>query len=442
MPHQRHGQVGVTAVNIVLYELLRGLVQLGHEIVLQLLFNQHRSSTALSSIEEKELMHLRKTLGIEILPSIYPEQYMTRVKPRSRVWKLGGLVWRLFTGARIKDFYPAIKVRDAICTTVYSNKADAILTIWSPEGVAATHGLRGVPRIAYQGDIDFLPREVRFKDWALFSNQVTPYHRHGIRKALRTLIQRAQLDQFKRAHLWLMSDVNVIANVTASNANFYNRHGHTRSIYIRNTWSDPGSNRISPRDNLPVNPSDRTTKIIGHVGDLDRTGSTYGLKFLLVDLIPKLKVAMDGLEYQIHIIGGGEVAPTLKPWLRNERIIIRSYVKDLDTELRSSDMFLLLNNAGSYQAAFTRHILAWSMGLCLIVHANSKKAIPEIAHIENALVGSTPDEVAQMVFLAATDPDLNSRLRQGGRATYEKYFAPSVVAGALSKEVARVVAGS
>ena len=47
---------------------------------------------------------------------------------------------------------------------VRSDRIDAILTIWSPEGVAATHGIGDVPRIAYHGDVDFMPTLVRTRD--------------------------------------------------------------------------------------------------------------------------------------------------------------------------------------------------------------------------------------------------------------------------------------
>jgi hypothetical protein len=102
-------------------------------------------------------------------------------------------------------------------------------------------------------------------------------------------------------------------------------------------------------------------------------------------------------------------------------------------------MFLLLNNAGSYHAAYTRHLVAWSQGLCLIVHENSRRAIPEIRHMENAIVGSTPEEIARMIRMAATDQELNLRVRKGGRATYERYFTPAVVVRTLADEIARAV---
>ena len=126
----------------------------------------------------------------------------------------------------------------------------------------------------------------------------------------------------------------------------------------------------------------------------------------------------------MHVIGGGDVVPSLKPFLKQDRLVMRGFVKDLDKELRSSDVFLFLNNAGPHLANFTRHVIAWSMGLCLVAHANSRKTLPEMTHMENALIGNTPEEIARMVYLAATDKDVNLRIRRQGRLTFERHFAP------------------
>jgi len=440
VPSQKGNRMGVTAVNIVLCELLGGLSRLGHKIVLQMLFNPFRSTASLSSVEEGELLHLKEA-GMEVLPAIYKEDYLPPVKSATLLGVLTKISRNLFGVAGIEEFYPSIRVREVVCDRVRSHNIDAILTIWCPEGLASTQGCEGVPRVAYQGDIDFIPAMMRAKDVLLFSDLAS--QKPGfVRKQLGWFLTRFRLAKFKQAHLRLMREVDVVANVTASNADFYKKHGHPGSVYIRNIWSDMGVEG-SPdfEKNQKGKKSNRPIKIIGHVGYLNRTGSTYGLTFLLVDVLPRIEQMMKGLDYQIHIIGGGEVAPALKPRVQNGRVLMRGFVEDLDGELRSSDIFLMLNNAGPYQAAYSRHILAWSMGLCMIVHANSRKAIPEITHEGNALVGSTPDEIAQMVFQAATDSDLNLRIRRGGRATYEKYFTPSVVAEALSEEIARVVAG-
>ncbi len=429
--------MGVTAVNIVLCELLKGLTRLGHQIFLQVLFNPFRSAALMSSAEEGELLHLREA-GVEVLPAIYREEYLSSAKSAIR---LGKIIKNLFGETQLEEFYPSIRVREVVCGRVRSCNVNAILTIWCPEGVAATQGCEEVPRIAYHGDIDFIPGMMRATDPWLFSGP-SSQKPNFIHRQLGGLLTRFSFTKFKKAHLRLMEKVDVIANVTASNADFYTKHGHHGSVYVRNTWSDPGVEDLPDFEKNRATRRNRPIKIIGHVGYLNRTGSTYGLKFLLVDLLPRMEQVMKGLDYQVHIIGGGEIASALKPWLQDGHVLMRGFVEDLDRELRSSDIFLMMNNAGPYLAAYSRHILAWSMGLCLVVHGNSQKAIPEIAHGENALVGSTPDEISQMIFRAATDPDLNSRIRRRGRATYERHFTPSVVAEALSKEMARIVAKS
>jgi glycosyltransferase involved in cell wall biosynthesis len=213
---------------------------------------------------------------------------------------------------------------------------------------------------------------------------------------------------------------------------FYAQHKHPHSIYARNTWPDFYRNRLNIAERAgSLRLAKHTIKIIGHLGYLNRTGSSFGLRFLTKSLSEIDKIMAD-LNYEIHIIGGGEIASGLRQYTNHEHLVWQGYVEDLDHELESSDIFLLLNNAGPYQAAFTRHLVAWSMGLCLIVHANSVKAIPEIAHMENALVVSNSAELAQSIFLATTNADLNRRIREGGRATYEKYFTPQSVAATLS----------
>ena len=82
---------------------------------------------------------------------------------------------------------------------------------------------------------------------------------------------------------------------------------------------------------------------------------------------------------------------------------------------------------------------AWAQGLCLIVYDNSRLAIPEIKHMENVLVGSTAEEVAQMISLAVTNRELNLRLRKGGRGIYGRFFTLGAVAQTLDAEIGRAV---
>jgi glycosyltransferase involved in cell wall biosynthesis len=298
--------------------------------------------------------------------------------------------------------------------------ADAVLTLWSPEGLAATEGLTDAPRIAYQGDIDYQPQECRIHDEELFGKT--------------SFRQKRDVARLKSVDLQLMQGVDAIANVTASNAEFYRARGHRHSSYVRNTWPDR-ANVVEWHGRKPGTPA----RIIGHVGYLNRTGSAYGLRFLLRELAPELANAMQGIDYEINVIGGGELPVALRSAAQQPHVRMLGYVPDLDAEMASCDVMLLLNNAGPYQAAYTRHLVAWSRGLCLIAHENSKKAIPEIVHGENAFLGKTAKEIAGFVRLAVTDTETNMKVRAAARRTFEKYFTPKSVAADLMNVVRDIV---
>ncbi len=444
IPDRRHGIPGITAVNIVVYELLNSLQNLGYDIVHQIIFNSYRNDPELTSEEQERIKEVSDSLDIKILPPIFFDQYSRNAQAsnqKSRLMRIINIFLGIFFPERMFSWlYPAVSAKKIVENRVSLENVDAVLTIWSPEGVAATYGLSDVPRIVYHGDIDFAPFEARVKDHQIIFEGTNAQGINKFRSAVELQKLKIVLAQQKRVHLKLMQDVSVIANVTASNADFYTHFGHPRSVYVRNTWSDSSSydnkNNFSPQQEigLPRSP----IKVIGHVGYLNQTGSTYGLSFLLKEVMPHVKDLMGGLDFEVHIIGGGEIIPLLKPFAQQNNVIMRGFIEDLDQELLSSDVFLMLNNVGSYWAAYTRHMVAWSMGLCMIVHRNSQNAIPEIDHLVNSLVGTTPEEIAHLIYQAVTDEDLNVKIRKGGRAAYEKLFTPQTVAGLLSEEIKRI----
>lgn len=435
VPHRRHGLGGVTAVNIVVHELLAGLLSCGAKLSLQIIFNKWRTLHTLRPEEAEEFRNL-ESLGIRVLPPMYPPDYLNG-RPAGAGERIGKLA-RLVTGrVRVSDVYPVTRVRDEMATRLRQLNPEAVLTIWSPEGVAATYGLKGVTKVAYHGDIEFGPAVARMADPELFGPEAGSEPRNLWARALQHLRDRLWLAQFEQGHARMMCDLDVVANVTATNIQYYRDRGSRRSTYVRNTWSDPTENGTLPA--FAATDAQRPIKIIGHAGYLNMTGSTFGLKYL-GELMSVLDQVMDGIPYEVQVIGGGEPAQAVKPLLQHPRIVRRGFVEDLDRELYAADVFLFLNNAGRHLAAYTRHVMAWAMGCCLVTHANSVKTIPEIAHMDNTLVGETPLEIAQLVRRAATDRELNAAIRRGGRKTYERLFKPQVVAKALYEEIEQAMA--
>jgi len=424
-PFRGHGEPGVTATHIVTGALIRELQSLGHTIVLQCIWDQSRKNDGLSAIEEVERAWL-SDCGITVLPQLSVGPFMNRKPQHLRTIRL------LFQPQRaIEHFYPGMLLSPTVRKRINEHHPDSILPLWSPQGVAASHSIESIPRVVFQGDIDMLPMESRhIIDPLLFFGR----RRLNFFTPFALVDHQLRLHVFRRAHIALMRQVDVIANITEMSRIFYEECGHKHSKYVRTTWIDPG-----PPPKRP--PSDITCpfKIIGHVGYLDRTGSTYGLRFLLRDVLPHLELAFGGRPFEVHIIGGGEPVPCIRELLNHPRIIRHGFVKDLDSELHCADVFCLFNNAGPYVAAYTRHVVAWSMGLCLVTHTRSKLAIPELEHGKNALLAGSGEEGAQMIARAALDTKLNAKLREGGRHTYEECFAPAVVARRIEQLMWEVI---
>lgn len=416
VPAPRHERVEVTAVNVVIFELLNELRRLGYDISLQVIFNAHREGRPLDTHEQVHLKELREQ-GMDVLDPVLPPDPIARRRP--------GLRLRRLVRPAVEDFYPTVRLRPLVRARIQASRTDAILSIWSPEGVAAAVG-SGLPIFSYHGDVDFAPALARHHDSVLFG---LPSHPLSRWRRVRWL------SAFRNIHVKLMRDIDIVACVTAANAEFYRAQGHSRPIYLQNTWTDLGGKALPLAESRYAGSRTEPIRIVGHVGGLGRTGNTYGLRFLLGELIPALEGVMAGVDYRIHIIGAGEPVPALRPLLRHPRVIVRGFLPDLDAELMVSDLFLLLNNAGSYYAAYTRHIIAWSMGLCLVTHANSIPAIPELVPGENVLAASAAADLAVLIARAATDPTFNLGIRRGGRNTYTRFFTPARVAERIGEEL-------
>ncbi|MDD5070091.1 MAG: glycosyltransferase family 4 protein [Candidatus Omnitrophica bacterium] len=428
IPYRQDKQSGITAVHIQSYEFINSLLTQGYSIVLQIIFNIYHGET-LSRQDLTELAYL-KTRGVEILDIVYSEDFYPPANRRLMNKVFSRLKSCFSIKVPLPDYYPAIVLADLIGKRIDKKNCDFIFTIASPEGLAATYKYRAIPTVAFQGDIDFKPALVSLKNYYIFTKNIFDF----LFKTIVFPVKLLWILQYRRAHIKLMRDVEVIANATDCNVGFYRKHTLNRSFFIGTVW------RVPEKDTeVEMFQFKKPIKIIGHAGNLNATGSTYGLRFLLKELVPELTKIMKNLDYQIHIIGGGKPAPGLEPLLKQEKVVVRGFVKDLDEELFQSDIFLFLNNFGPHLAAYSRHMIAWSMKLCLVCHSNSKKTIPQIEHKKNALLGKNSKELAEAIFQAATNRNLNIKVRRGGYDTFQKYFSPDVFMKTITAEAAIVL---
>ena len=117
--------------------------------------------------------------------------------------------------------------------------------------------------------------------------------------------------------------------------------------------------------------------------------------------------------------------------LSHPLVHIKGFVDDVDAEVLSSPIFLLLNNAGPYSGGYTRVIYAFSTGACLVAHTNLRHSMPELINGENCLLADTPVGLVDCIERLLTDAALRKRIGQQARFIYETQFAPAHVARKL-----------
>jgi glycosyltransferase involved in cell wall biosynthesis len=223
----------------------------------------------------------------------------------------------------------------------------------------------------------------------------------------------------------MMNQCEVTANNSVLDAQFYASNGHPRSIYLQNMWPDidksgDGLPRVEHRKDI--------VKIIGSIGNLGATGNTFGLYYLGKEVLPRLSKRLVGQDFEIHLLGKGAPSPVVAPYLSDERIKHRGWVDDINEEIFSSHAFLIMTNSNEdFLVGNTRLLLAWALGACVILHANSALAMPEIEHEKNALLGNTPDEIVDCIIRVAGDEKLRYQIGQGGYKTFMHYYRSDVV---------------
>ncbi|MBP8116098.1 MAG: glycosyltransferase family 4 protein [Nitrospira sp.] len=405
---------GGEAIEVVGHEVVEKAQQLGHSVVLQVLFRDPRGSAAAKQAEQT--LREVKLPDVVVCPMLYVEDVADLSSKRGWVSRLG----RLFTSLTLRRMFPASGLGSVVERRVREAGADAILSIWSWEALAATYHIPGVPKFVYYGNPDHLPMQARLRHPDLFGLRAT-----SMKDRLWLWFERVRNERRKRLNISMMNACEVTANNSVLDAAFYRDHGHPQSIYLQNMWPPVTS---APRPVSLSGPQPRPIKIIGSVGNLGATGNTFALTYLGRELLPRLAVRFKDRPFEVHLLGKGTPSAAAAAVLDNPRVKIRGWVEDINEEFRSASLFLVLTNVNAdFLVGNTRILLAWALGTCVIMHENSRLAMPEIEHGVNALLGKTPDELAEQIVAAVDDEALRQRIGQGGQRTFETYYRSDVV---------------
>lgn len=415
-----------SAVHVMSNEIARGIQAAGHTLIIQLIFAA-RHPAALSAREQEQVGRLER-MGVQILPPLFEASRLGRWEGRNGYRAVLRQLRRL---VRVEALYPSVAFRRECARRVAQARADVILNHASPEGLAALAGATAVPQVAYYGMPDFWTMEARLNHPELFGIPTSSLtHRLWLR------LEREIIRRQRRIHLRMIRSCAAVPMPDEGAARFYADMGHPRAFYLQNIWPGGREGWEALRDRLEC---EQPLKIVGNIGQLNATGTTFGLYYLGKDVLPILERRLGGRPFELHLFGPETLRPLVAKYLAHPCVRVRGYVEDLDAELLSAPIFLTLNNNTSFRIAHNRVLHAWSLGGCVVAHRRYAECTPEIRHQQNALLGGSPEEIADLVALAAEDRALRRRLGAAGWETLRRCFVAEVVAPKLLAELERAV---
>jgi hypothetical protein len=248
-------------------------------------------------------------------------------------------------------------------------------------------------------------------------------------RGFKRVLTQARLESRQRRHLARLRHLSGARNICALDAAWYDRHDVSCG-YLPNTWPDAYGDAWK-KLRREAEGRRRGIHILGNVGELTATGNMYGMTYLADRVLPLLDGRLAGLDWMVNICGRFGLPPALDGLRHQPHVAIRGFVPDIDEEVLGNHIFLLLNNAGPYTGGYTRVIFAFSAGSCLVAHNRLAESMPELVHDRNCLLADTPEGIADLVAVAATDAILRNRISEAARRTYLKFYHPGLIAESL-----------
>ena len=355
--------------------------------------------------------HLRD-LGAEVVPIPSGAGAAVNAAPRDARSRL-----RRALSPRLSDLYPHVVDGPAVRTAVAESGCDVVF-VYHFEALAASRGL-AVPRVAGVGDPTHLPKLYRWRD-ALPSPQ-----------ALRGSLQmQAILRRQPRAMAALLEECAAYGAFAAHHAEWLRRHGAPRCLYLRTPVPDevgPGWAEARRR-RAEVEPP--RILLLGHLKGIV---TIDGLR-VFARMLPFLDAAIGREGFLVDVVGGYEPPTELADAFHHPAVRCHGHADRPDSWLKEADVLLVPTSIPL--GIRVRVITGFSFGTPIVAHDANALGIPELEHERNALLGSTPEQLAAAVVRVATDGELARRLERGARETYETFFAPPVAAGAIMRLLA------
>lgn len=391
-----------SGASITLALIAEALRDRGHDVSLcPVVYPEY--STPDGAGHEEQLAHAER-LGFPLEP-VFSDAWKLRT-PQRTLESRARRIWR----PDDEELYPTLRDSGAVKDAVARLGAEAVL-VYGFEALAASVAV-AAPRFAATSDPPHLALWGR--TWRRWRSE---------RRPLRALREAIAIQSAVRAHprlaLRLLRDCEAIGAFGHHHAEWLRTLG-LPCEYYRTPIADPGLGASARSGAKP------SILLVGH---LRGTATLDGLR-VFARMLPHLDDAFGRDGFEVRVVGGYDPPPELAPLLEHRAVRLLGFVPDVDAEFRSAD--ILLVPVSIKLGVRVRVLTGFSYGSCIVTHMANAYGIPELAHERNALLGDSPETLAEQLVRAIREPELGTRLGTGARSTYEQYFTPSAAGAPLA----------
>ncbi|QWR77116.1 glycosyltransferase [Candidatus Magnetomonas plexicatena] len=345
--------------------------------------------------------------------------------------------YKKFLAPQIEDYFPLASMsaeKNKIILEYISKQKPHVIFAFGIAALAVTDGIKTLPKVSFPFE-DLI--NILYNDWRynkpfnnlrqFVSNTIMLLNSIRIQKQMVTLHIEAELSGVVAGQKYRI---------------FQNLIDKSHCKHYTTALSDPMAQ--TPKESIPVN----NVKKILFVGQFN-TPTRLGLAALYKDVLPALTKNMGQEKFKIHLVGENEFLNFQSPhfkfsnyrWLKellaHPCIEIRGYVEDIGYEFLSSDILLVPT---PIQAGLRGRIVAGlAYGSCIVTTKEEQASLPELVHMENALIASNFREMASLIAMALEDDELRERVGKNARLVYEKNFTPDVSVKKIVDDMTGVV---
>lgn len=245
---------------------------------------------------------------------------------------------------------------------------------------------------------------------------------------LKNIINLIILNKRRKLHLERVSQMYEKYNISLRDTLYYKKN-KILFTYLPNTTRDKYKNKW--KEGLK---NKKKIEILGNISDINASGNTQGLKFINDRLFPIISDDLSKQKLFITISGSGRIDKSLKNILSSKIFKIVGYVNNLQKLILSSDIILMMNNAGSYTGGYTRIVDFFSAASCVIAHTKLADDMPEVKNEFNILLGENESEIRNHLFNCINNFSLRKKIGINARKTFEKFYHPSIISEKLVRK--------